>query len=61
MEWYSKHYPKLPDDLLPIIARYHWGEPITKKSLKNEKKKIIKKEQSKGLIRVNKNVSLSFD
>ena len=61
MEWYAKHYPKLPDDLLPIIARYHWGEPITKKSLKNEKKKMIKKEQSKGLVRVNKNVSLSFD
>ena len=42
--WYSTNYPKIPDDLIPIIARYHWGEPITKKGLKNEKKKINKKE-----------------
>ena len=49
MEWYANHYPKLPTELLPIIARYHWGEPITKKSIKNEKKKIQKKLQQKGL------------
>lgn len=49
INWYAKNYPKLPTDLLPIIARYHWGEPITKKSLKNEKKKITKKLQQKGL------------
>lgn len=49
IEWYAKNYPKLPTDLLPIIARYHWGQPITKKSLKNEKKKITKKLQQKGL------------
>jgi hypothetical protein len=49
MEWYANHYPKLPTDLLPIIARYHWGEPITKKGLKNEKKKIKKKVEKKGL------------
>jgi len=45
IEWYRKHYPKLPEELLPIIARYNWGEPITKKSVKNEKKKLKKKEQ----------------
>jgi hypothetical protein len=45
IEWYRKHYPKLPDELLPIIARYNWGEPITKKAVKNEKKKLKKKEQ----------------
>tara|TARA_R110000737_G_scaffold56395_2_gene80728 strand:- start:291 stop:854 length:564 start_codon:yes stop_codon:yes gene_type:complete len=45
VEWYKLHYPKIPDDLLPIIARYHWGEPITKKGIKNEKKKIRKKQQ----------------
>ena len=49
VEWYRKHYPKIPEDLLPIIARYHWGEPITKKGIKNEKKKIIKKKQQQGL------------
>lgn len=49
IEWYRKHYPKIPDDLLPIIARYHWGTPITKKGIKNEKKKINKKLQKKGM------------
>lgn len=44
IEWYRKHYPKIPEELLPVIARYHWGEPITKKSVKNEKKKLKKKE-----------------
>jgi hypothetical protein len=48
VEWYKKHYPKIPDDLLPIIARYHWGDPITKKSIKNEGKKIKKKLEKKG-------------
>jgi hypothetical protein len=45
IEWYRKHYPKIPDELLPVIARYHWGEPITKKAVKNERKKLKKKEQ----------------
>ena len=49
IEWYSQHYPKLPDDLLPIIARYHWGEPLTKKAIKNEKKKILKKLDKSGI------------
>ena len=61
IEWYSKHYPKIPKDLLPIIARYHWGEPITKKGIKNEKKKYEKKAQQKGLKIEQKKVSLSFD
>ena len=45
IEWYRKHYPKIPEELLPVVARYNWGEPITKKSVKNEKKKLKKKEQ----------------
>jgi hypothetical protein len=61
IDWYMRHYPKLPTDLLPIIARYHWGEPITKKGMKNEKKKITKKLGQKGLTIENKKVSLSFD
>jgi len=61
IDWYMRHYPKLPHDLLPIIARYHWGEPITKKGMKNEKKKITKKLGQKGLTIENKKVSLSFD
>ena len=48
--WYKNNYPRIPDDLIPIIARYHWGEPITKKGIRNEKKKIIKKgKEQKGL------------
>jgi len=59
--WYKENYPKIPEDLIPIIARYHWGEPITKKSIKNEKKKIIKKASQKGLKIEHKKVSVSFD
>ena len=47
--WYRKHYPKIPDDLLPIIARYHWGAKINNKTLKKEKKRNKKKEVPKGL------------
>jgi hypothetical protein len=61
IEWYAKHHPKIPTDLLPIIARYHWGEPITKKGIKNEKKKIEKEMQKQGLQVINKKVSLKFD
>lgn len=61
IDWYKVNYPKIPDELLPIIARYHWGEPITKKAIKNERKKITKKLQQKGLVVEHKKVSLSFD
>ena len=65
MEWYANNYPKIPTDLLPIIARYHWGEPITKKGLRNEKKKIIKKAQKNDFVlnrKKNKNPFLvTFD
>jgi hypothetical protein len=61
IEWYKNNYPKIPDDLLPIIARYHWGEPITKKAIKNEKKKIEKKLKKQGLSVERKKVSISFD
>ena len=61
IEWYKLNHPKIPDDLLPIIARYHWGEPITKKSIKNEKKKILKKAEKSGLKYENKKVELRFD
>ena len=41
--WYSKNYPKIPDDLLPIIARYHWGAKLNKHTIKKESKKNKKK------------------
>ena len=55
------NYPKIPTDLLPIIARYHWGEPITKKNVKNERKKITKDLNKKGMTIQNKKVLLEFD
>tara|TARA_R110000824_G_scaffold109553_1_gene257236 strand:+ start:10363 stop:10857 length:495 start_codon:yes stop_codon:yes gene_type:complete len=61
LEWYRTHYPKLPEELLPVIARYHWGEPMTKKALKNEKKKIMKKKQYEGVKIVKKDISITFD
>tara|TARA_R110000824_G_scaffold333455_2_gene520055 strand:+ start:309 stop:842 length:534 start_codon:yes stop_codon:yes gene_type:complete len=61
IEWYAKNFPKLPDELLPIIARYHWGAPITKKGLKKEKKKIEHKLQKKGITIQNKPVVVKFD
>ena len=67
IDWYANNYPKIPADLLPIIARYHWGEPITKKGLKNERKKIIKKSGENKLISKtkeqnnNKPFKISFD
>ena len=41
-EWYKQEFPKLPDDLCDIMARWNWGEldTLTKKKLKNDKKKI---------------------
>ena len=41
-EWYKKEFPKLPDELCDIMARWNWGEldTLTKKKLKNDKKKI---------------------
>jgi len=48
--WYRKNYPKIPDDLLPIIARYHWGHKINKQTLKKEKKKNKKKEVPQHLV-----------
>tara|TARA_Y100000361_G_C11141754_1_gene335529 strand:- start:1018 stop:1485 length:468 start_codon:yes stop_codon:yes gene_type:complete len=43
-KWYREKYPELPEDFYGIIARYTWGQPQTKKSIKNEKKKYAKKK-----------------
>ena len=63
IEWYKKHYPKIPEELLPVIARYHWGEPITKKAVKNERKKFNKKLQKENnkLIRKTGNFVVEFN
>jgi DNA repair ATPase RecN len=48
-EWYKKEFPKLPDELCDIMGRWNWGElsTLTKKQLKNDKKKITKGKANK--------------
>ena len=64
IEWYKKHDPKIPDDLLPLMARWNWGDlskqnkHTVKKETKKEKEKLKKKQ---GLMTVKKNVVLTFD
>jgi len=45
-EWYKKEFPEVPDELCEIMARWNWGDlsTLTKKQVKNEKKKKIRKE-----------------
>ena len=44
-EWYRHNFPKVPDQLYPIMARYNWGDlkSHTTKSVKQEVKKKMKK------------------
>ena len=57
IQWYKHHYPKIPDDLIEIMARYNFGDLkyATRKSIKNNAKKYKKKHGSspslaKGLL-----------
>ena len=38
-EWYRQHYPQMPDELLPMLARYSFGDlgTWTNKELKDFK------------------------
>jgi hypothetical protein len=53
VEWYRKNFPKVPDDLLPLMARWSFGDlsEVTKKSVKNDVKRVKqgKKPKNKGL------------
>ena len=63
-EWYRAKYPDLPDDFYGIIARYTWGQPQTKKSIKNEVKKVKKnpkKQLPVGLQVAQGNYTIDFD
>ena len=44
-QWYRDHYPKIPDELIDIMARYNFGDLkyATRKSIRNEAKKHKKK------------------
>tara|TARA_R110001632_G_scaffold29690_3_gene78675 strand:- start:708 stop:1316 length:609 start_codon:yes stop_codon:yes gene_type:complete len=49
-EWYLNNDPKLPEEIAEMMARYNWGDLkyMTKKSLKNQKKKLGKKNKDIG-------------
>eukprot|EP01043_Picozoa_sp_COSAG02_P020648 COSAG02_NODE_1023_length_15151_cov_745.123572_15_plen_158_part_00 len=62
--WYRTKFPDLPEDFYGIIARYTWGQPQTKKSIKQETKKIKKNPKKpipQGLSCIKAKFSLSFD
>lgn len=65
IEWYRKFDPKIPEDLLPLMARWNWGDlsTITKKQIRNERKKQKKKEdknKKKKTTIEHKNTIISF-
>ena len=63
-QWYRDTYPNLPEDFYGIIARYTWGQPLTKKSIKNEVKKVRKNPKKpipQGLTCLKGKFSVTFD
>tara|TARA_R100001079_G_scaffold109163_1_gene81209 strand:+ start:3100 stop:3645 length:546 start_codon:yes stop_codon:yes gene_type:complete len=44
-QWYLQQFPKLPDEIAMLLARYNWGDLKyqTKKKVKNDRKKAIRK------------------
>ena len=62
--WYRQKFPDLPEDFYGIIARYTWGQPQTKKSIKNEVKKVKKNPKKpipQGLSCIKGKFSVGFD
>ena len=51
IEWYKSHYPKIPDELIEIMARYNFGDLkyATRKSIRNDAKKMKKKGNNNAL------------
>ena len=49
MEFYRRHYPKIPDELIEIMARYNFGDLkyATRKSIRNNAKKHRKSKDKK--------------
>ena len=45
IEWYRQLDPRIPEELLPLFARFNFGDlsTLTKKQLRNENKKKKKK------------------
>lgn len=42
IEWYRTNFPKIPEELYPIMSRWNFGDlnQITKKDVKNDKKRV---------------------
>lgn len=42
IEWYRTNFPKVPEELLPMMARWNFGDlrEVTKKDVKNDKKRV---------------------
>ena len=62
--WYRTKFPDLPEDFYGIIARYTWGQPQTKKTIRNEVKKIKKNPKKpipQGLSCIKGKFSVGFD
>ena len=62
IEWYRKEFPKLPEEILPLMSRWNFGDlkDETKKSIKNKRKKINKKQ--KPVFKIEKKpVVITFD
>jgi len=67
IQWYRHHYPKVPDELVEIMARYNFGDLkyATRKSVRNSGKKLKKKAsaaplQCQGLIVKNQKHIVTF-
>ncbi len=51
IEWYRNNYPQMPEELLPLMARWNWGDlpTLTKKDIKNDNKRIKKGKKPKQM------------
>ena len=47
IDWYRNEFPKMNEELLPLLSRWNFGDLNfeTKKSIKNKRKKDKKKEK----------------
>jgi hypothetical protein len=68
IEWYRHYYPKLPSELVEIMARYNFGDLkfATRKSIRNNGKKYTKVHKlkppiSQGLVRRDDKQIITFD
>ena len=68
IEFYKRYYPKVPDELIEIMARYNFGDLkyATRKSIRNDAKKYAKKNKgkpnlTKGLVVKKGNTKVIFD